>query len=417
MTDVQSSPMTEAGGTTQTADGIFAELMTARGRADPYPTYRRLREIAPVFKSQIGAWVLTGYDDCRAVLRDARLGKDWEGFMVASGRSDWRGHVSLEYGATSLLFANPPEHTRLRGLVSKAFTPRRVDKLRSGMRETIHRLLDPLEENGGGDLLDALAFPLPVTVIGELLGVPPEVRHEFRKRIRASTATLELGVGTHELAEADAATIWMREYFAALLAEKRAHPCDDMLTAMIEAEDGGDSLSNEEIIGMGVLLFGAGFETTTNLIGNGMYALLSNPQQLKLLRDEPERMGDAIEELLRYDCSIQISGRAALEDVLFGDHLFAAGDSVLTILGAANRDPDRYRDPETLDITRQEIEPLSFGSGIHFCLGASLARAEGYEALRALLERFSTIELTETPVYRDQLGFRGLESLRIRCRR
>ncbi len=401
----------------ETADTIFAELMTPAGHADPYPIYRRLRETAPVFKSSIGAWVVTGYEDCRAVLRDARLGKDWEGFMAASGRSDWRGHTSLEYGATSLLFANPPEHTRLRGLVSKAFTPRMVEKLRAGMRAMIDGLLDPLEQNGGGDLLDALAFPLPVTVIGELLGIPVGDRHEFRHRIRVSTATLEIGVTTEQLAEADEAAVWMRDYFADLVAEKRAHPADDMLTAMIDTEEAGDRLTDEEIIGMGLVLFGAGFETTTNLIGNGVYALLDNPDQLQILRDNPRCLKNAVEELLRYDCSIQITGRAAFEDIEFGGQGFAAGDSVLTILGAANRDPARFANPDRLDVTRNEVEPLSFGSGVHFCLGASLARAEGYEALSALLERFSTIELAETPRYRDQLGFRGLESLPIRCRR
>jgi cytochrome P450 len=398
------------------ADTLLAELMAPAGTADPYPIYDRMREAAPVFKSALGPWILTRYDDCRAVLRDARYGKDWQGFMANSGIEDWRDHPSTAYGETSLLFANPPEHTRLRGLVSKAFTPRTVDRLRASMRQIIDALLDPLAEAGGGDLLDALAFPLPVTVIGQLLGVPAADRMEFRDRVRLNTATLELGVTHAQIALADEAAIWMVDYFEGLVAEKRARPAQDLLSGMIEVEVDGDKLSDQEIVGMGLLLFGAGFETTTNLIGNGVLALLRNPDQLAWLREHPGGIAGTVEELLRYDASIQVSGRAALEDAELAGHTVAEGDAVLTILGAANRDPERYPHPHRLDLTRRDIEPLSFGSGIHFCLGASLARAEGDEALRALLGRFGEIELADEPRFRHQLGFRGLESLPVRCR-
>ena len=394
----------------------FNALMSPGGRADPYPMYHRLREVAPVYKSEIGPWVLTRYDHCYKILRDSRLGKDWNGFMMASGLDDWREHDSLAYGETSMLFANPPEHTRLRRLVSKAFSPRRVERLRTRMRDVIDRLLAPLEEAGGGDLLDALAFPLPVTVIGELLGVPEQDRLQFREPVRTNTVTLEIGVTREQVAIADEGAKWLRAYFADLIEEKRARPGDDMLSALIAAEEDGDKLDDEEIMRVGLLLFGAGFETTSNLIGNGVYALLSNPDQLALLREDAGLIPGAVEELLRYDASIQVSGRAAFERVDLDGHTIEPGDSVMTILGAANRDPARYEDPDRLDITRTNSEPLSFGSGIHYCLGASLARAEGDEALRALLSRFSTIELREQPRYRDQLGFRGLESLEIDCR-
>jgi cytochrome P450 len=398
------------------AEKLLAELMTPAGRADPYPIYDRMREAAPIFKSTLGPWILTRYNDCRAVLRDPRYGKDWEGFMASSGIEDWRDHPSTAYGETSLLFANPPEHTRLRGLVSKAFTPRMVDRLRTSMRRIIDELLDPLAEAGEGDLLDALAFPLPVTVIGELLGVPTGDRMQFRERVRLNTATLELGVTRAQIALADDAAAWMTDYFQDLVAEKRLRPGEDMLSGMIEVELDGDRLDDREIVGMGLLLFGAGFETTTNLIGNGVLALLRSPLQLAWLRQHPDSMAGAVEELLRYDASIQVSGRSAFEGTELGGHTIAAGEAVLTILGAANRDPGRYRDPHRLDLTRRDIEPLSFGSGIHFCLGASLARAEGEEALSALLGRFADIELAGEARFRDQLGFRGLESLPIRCR-
>lgn len=396
-------------------NAILAELMSPSGRADPYPLYRRLREEAPIFKSMLGPWVLTRYDDCRAALRDPRFGKDWADFMMSAGMDDWPEHDSLAYGGSSLLFSNPPQHTRLRGLVSKAFTPRRVDRLRESMREVLETLLEPLAEAGGGDLMNALAFPLPVTVIGELLGVPVEDRDEFRDRVRANTVTLEFGLTREQVAVADVAARWMIDYFADLIAEKRRRPADDMLSAMAEAEIDGDRLSDREIADMGLLLFAAGFETTTNLIGNGMYALLEHPDQLNQLRTDPDAMPGAVEELLRYDASIQISGRTALVETEVAGVAIPVGESVLTMLGAANRDPVRYEDPDRLDIRRTDIEPLSFGSGIHFCLGAALARAEADETLRALLARFGTIELVETPRFRDQLGFRGLESLPIRC--
>jgi len=398
------------------ANALMAELMTSTGRADPYPIYHRMREIAPIFRSELGPWVLTRYDDCRAVLRDPRYGKDWAGFMQASGLDDWRDHDALAYGETSLLFANPPMHTRLRGLVSKAFTPRVVERLRASMRTTIARLLEPFTEAGGGDLLDALAFPLPVTVIGELLGVPAADRMLFREPVRLNTASLEIGVTREQVEKADPAARWMQQYFYDLIADKRAHPGDDLLSGMIEVEIDGDRLSDQEIVRMGLLLFGAGFETTTNLIGNGTLALLCHPDQLALLRADPERMPAAVEELLRYDASIQLSGRAALEDLELCGRAIGRGDAVVTVLGAANRDPARYVDPDRLDVTRRDVEPLSFGSGIHYCLGASLARAEADEALRALLARFATIDLADQPRFRDQLGFRGLESLPVRCR-
>lgn len=389
--------------------------MSPAGALDPYPHYARLRDAAPVFKSSIGMWVLTRYDDCRTVLRDARMGKDWPGFMAASGIDDWREHVSVSDGEHSLLFANPPEHTRLRRLVSKAFSPRQVERLRASMRDRIDTLLDKLALDGGGDLLDDLAFPLPVGVIGQLLGVPEQDWNGFRAAVRAGTATLEIGVTHEQIAAADEAIAWMGDYFLELIAEKRARPDDAMISGMLAVEENGDRLSDEEIVRMAGLLFGAGFETTTNLIGNGMHALLRNPEQLQILRGDRSLVEGAVEELLRYDASIQISGRTAFEDIEIAGRTIRAGETAATLLGAANRDPARYDDPDRLDVTRTEIEPLSFGSGIHFCLGASLARAEGQEALGALLDRFASIELAEEPSFRAQLGFRGLESLRVRC--
>jgi cytochrome P450 len=399
-----------------TADAAFLTLIAdADVRRNPYPTLHRVRSAAPVLSSSLGMWVLTRYEDCHSVLRDPRCGKDWPGMMTRTGFDDWRQHPSLAYGETDLLFANPPQHTRLRRLVAKAFTPRTVEKLKPRIAATVDVLLEPLAEAGGGDLLDMLAFPLPVTVIGDLLGVPECDRAPFRDAVRANTRTLEMNVTREDVEAADTAATWMVEYFTALLAEKRRHPADDMMSAMALAEEGGDRLTDEEIVGMSLLLFAAGFETTTNLIGNGMHHLLANPDQLALLRDDPSLLANGVEELVRYDGSILLSGRAAFEDIEVAGHRIEAGAGIVTILGAANRDPARYEDPDRLDVRRRAIEPLSFGSGIHYCLGANLARGEAILAIGKLLDRFPRIESAGRAEFRDQFVFRGLESLPVAC--
>jgi cytochrome P450 len=403
-----------SGHDTAAADAVFLTLVSdAAVRRDPYPTLHEIRRLAPVLRSSFGSWILTRYDDCFAVLRDPRCGKNWEGLMRQAGIDDWRDHVSLGYGERSLLFANPPQHTRLRRLVAKAFTPRTVERLKPRMAETIDRLLDPIAEAKGGDLLDLLAFPLPVTVIGELLGVPDSDRAPFRDAVRLNTRTLEMNMTREDVEAADVAAQWMVDYFTDLLADKRRRPADDMLSAMALAEEGGDRLTDEEIIQMSLLLFGAGFETTTNLIGNGAFHLMEHPDQLRLLREDASLLPNAVEELARYDGSILLSGRSAFEDIEVAGVRIPAGAGVVTLLGAANRDPAKFDEPDRLDVKRPGVEPLSFGSGIHFCLGASLARAEACLVFAQLLARFPVLELAEEPRFRDQFVFRGLESLRV----
>lgn len=399
------------------ADAAFlAMMMDPALRRDPYPTLHEVRRLAPVLESAAGVWVLTRFDDCHAMLRHPLGGKDWPGIMLRAGLDDWREHPSLAWGEVSLLFANPPQHTRLRRLVAKTFTPRTVERLKPAMAAMVDRLLDDFAEAGGGDLMDALAFPLPVNVIGDLLGVPEADRAPFRDAVRAGTRTLELTVTREDVAIADTATEWMQDYFHRLLAEKRRRPADDMLSAMAVAEDGGDRLRDDEIVEMGLLLFSAGFETTTNLIGNGTCHLLRHGDQLSRLREDPSLLANAVEEMLRYDGSILLSGRSTNGDIEVAGHRIPAGANVLTLLGAANRDPAKYEDPDRFDVGRRGVEPLSFGSGIHYCLGASLARAEAALATGRLLERFPSIEFDEEPAFRDTFVFRGLESLRLRVR-
>ncbi|HYX44823.1 MAG TPA: cytochrome P450 [Acidimicrobiales bacterium] len=399
------------------ADTLLVELVaTPEGRADPYSRYAALRAHAPVHHSAIGFWVLTRYDDCQQLLRDPRVGKDFSNAADALGLGEEQRaeQAAFRNDHSNMLFADPPDHTRLRGLATRAFTPRTVEALRPSIVTLVDELLDGFGD-GEVDVMDTLAFPLPVTVIGEMLGVPAEDRPRFRPLVRASTAVLELAITPEALAEATAASNTMEEYFRDLVAERRARPRDDLLTQLIEAEDKGDQLSEYELISTAILLFAAGFETTTHLIGNGVLALLRNPEQLDRLRHDRGLLRSAVEELLRYDSPVQITARTAYEEIEIGGYSVEPGSAVLALLGAANRDPQRFRDPDRLDVGRSEGGPLSFGSGIHYCLGAALARLEFAIVLDRLLDRFPTWELVGGPPrHRDSLTLRGLVDLRVR---
>jgi cytochrome P450 len=397
-------------------DALLLELIaTPEGRADPYPRYAALRERAPVHRSAFGVWTLTDYDDCQLLLRHPGVGKDFSSAMNSLGLSDADREAQDRFrnDRSNMLVTDPPDHTRLRGLVTRAFTPRTVEKLRPRIVTLVDELLDAF---GGGEteVMDALAFPLPVTVIGDMLGVPAEDRPLLRPLVRSVTAILELAVSPEALAEAADADAQLGRYFAALVAERRAHPRDDLLTKLIEAEDEGDQLTDHELISTVILLFAAGFETTTHLIGNGLLALLRHPGELARLRADRSLVRTAVEELLRYDSPVQIAARTTYEPLNLGGQTIPSGNLVLAMLGAANRDPSRFTDPERLDVGRDQGPPLSFGGGIHFCLGAALARLEGQIVLDQLLDRFARMELVGgPPTVRDSLTLRGLVDLRV----
>ena len=404
--------------TVSTADGdaLLAELVaTPEGRADPYPRYARLRALAPVHRSMFGFWALTGYDDCQQLLRLSGVGKDFSGAARSMGLTEAEAEQQARFRSdhSNMLLADPPDHTRLRGLVTRAFTPRTIEKLRPRVLALVDELLDGFGA-GEVDFMDALAFPLPVTVIGEMVGVPVEDRARMRPLVRAVTAVLELAVTPDAMAAAIEADARLTEYFAGLVAERRARPQEDLLTLLIEAEDKGDQLSERELISTAILLFAAGFETTTHLLGNGLLALLRNPEQLVRLRADRTLVRSAVEELLRYDSPVQLAARTAYEDLSIGGHDIPRGSVVLALLGAANRDPSRFTDPDRLDVARTEGAPISFGGGIHFCLGAALARMEAQIVFERLLARFGTIELIDDrPTHRDSLTLRGLVDLRV----
>ena len=397
-------------------DALLLELIaTPEGRADPYPRYAALRERAPVHRSAFGIWTLTDYEDCQLLLRHPGVGKDFSSAMNSLGLSDADREAQDRFrnDRSNMLVTDPPDHTRLRGLVTRAFTPRTVEKLRPRIVTLVDELLDTFDP-GEVEVMDALAFPLPVTVIGDMLGVPVEDRPLLRPLVRSVTAILELAVSPEALAEAADADAKLGAYFADLVADRRAHPRDDLLTKLIEAEDKGDQLTEHELISTVILLFAAGFETTTHLIGNGLLALLRNPGELARLRADRSLVRSGVEELLRYDSPVQIAARTTYEELSVGGQTIPSGNLVLAMLGAANRDPARFRDPERLDVGRDEGAPMSFGGGIHFCLGAALARLEGQIVLDRLLDRFETMELVGgPPTVRDSLTLRGLTDLRV----
>jgi cytochrome P450 len=396
------------------SDEILFNPLLPEFHADPYPFYKRLREEDPVHQSPMGFWVLTRYEDCVTALRDQRFGREGFAELLSAVYGDGTEPGTLP---RSMLFRDPPDHTRLRALVSKAFTPKVIEQMRGHIQEIVDRLLGAVQGKGEMDVIADLAYPLPVTVICEMLGVPLS-DHESIKHWSADIARSLDAIGLPSDVEiVDRGRIARREigdYFRRLVPKRRANPQNDLLTGLIAAEEQGDKLSEGEVIAMCVLLFIAGHETTVNLIGNGLLALLRHPEQLAVLRQNPTMVPAAVEELLRYDSPVQRTARVTNADVEIGGKQIAKGAMVVTAIGAANRDPAQFTDPDRLDITRKDVRHVSFGFGIHFCLGAPLARVEGQIALGTLLQRMPRLALGEsTPAWRESSVLRGLKRLRV----
>ncbi|HTY78248.1 MAG TPA: cytochrome P450 [Candidatus Bathyarchaeia archaeon] len=393
-----------------TADPVEFNPLSPETIEDPYPLYQRLRADAPVHRSPLGMWVLSRYDDVAMFLRDPRFGR--RGFQeVISTRF---GHPGF---GRSMLLQDPPDHTRLRTLVSKAFTPRVVEGLRGQIQSLVDGLLDGMAARGEADLIAELAYPLPVSVISTMLGVPVEDRGRFRAWSSDIARSIEaLIVSDPEIvARGNAAGRAVTEYFQDLLAERRRHPRADLLSGLIAVEEAGDQLSTEELLATIVLLFLAGHETTTNLIGNGVLALLRHPAELRRLREDPALIGPAVEELLRFESPVQRVSRIVYEDVTIEGCTIPGGSLVMGLLGAANRDPAHFPQPERLDLGRQDNRHLAFGWGIHFCLGAPLARLEGQIAIGTLLARLPALALaTERVQWRQTFTLRALAALPVR---
>jgi pimeloyl-[acyl-carrier protein] synthase len=383
-------------------------------RADPYPVYRRLREEDPVHRSPLGLWILSRYADIEPRLRDPNFSNDIRnasGLPLAAQREGIEERI--ERRSKVMLFVDPPDHTRLRGLVNKAFTPRTVEALRPRAQQIVDDLLGRVEGDGGMDLIADLAYPLPVIVIAEMLGVPPGDRDVFHKWSTDLARSLDPLLPPELLDVIERSADEFTEYFGTLIAQRRVDPGEDLLSALVAAEQSGDRLSEEELVSTCILLLVAGHETTMNLIGNGMLALLRHPGELARLRDEPSLVPNAIEELLRYDGTVQMTGRTAKAPFDIAGNTIEPGEICILLLGSANRDPERFHDPERVDVTRRDIKHLAFGGGAHYCLGAPLARVEAQIAFTEILKRLpESLRLaTDEPEWRDNIVLRGMKSL------
>jgi cytochrome P450 len=400
------------------------ELFTWEFASDPYPAYAWLREHSPVhwtkLPSGVEAWLVTRYTDARQALADGRLSKNPDHHAEdAQGKS--RTGIPGERSAnlmTHLLNIDPPDHTRLRRLVSKAFTPRRVAEFTPRVQELTDTLIDRFAPNGEADLIHDFAFPLPIHAICDLLGVPREDQDDFR-----DWAGMMIRHGGGPRGGVARSVKKIRGYLAELIHRKRGDLGEDLISDLIRASDHGEHLTENEAAAMCFVLLFAGFETTINLIGNGTYALLRNPGQRRLLQESIERgetglLDTGIEELLRYDGPVELATwRFATEPLTIGGQHIATGDPVLVVLAAADRDSDRFPEPDALDLARRDNQHLGYGHGIHYCLGAPLARLEGRTALETLLRRLPDLELAADPAdlrWRGGLIMRGLRDLPVR---
>jgi cytochrome P450 len=383
--------------------------------ANPYPFYCRLRETDPMHLTPLGFHLVSRHADVTAILRDKRCGKDFVGRTTRRCGPQILDEPVYRSMRHWMLQLDPPDHGRLRSLVVRAFTARRMDDMRPRIQQIVDEIIDRVEPQGGMDLIADFAFRLPVTVICEMLGIPEMDREVFFTGVRADGRLLDLApLSRAEIDEQNSYNLAMAEYFRDLIDLRRREPGNDLTTHLVRVEENGSNLTNEELTANLILLFGAGHETTVNLIGNGLLALHRNPDQLQLLRRDVSLAANAIEELLRYDSSVQATGRTALEHIDdIGGVSVEKGQSVICLLGSANRDPEVYADPDRLDITRHDVRPLSFGGGIHYCLGAQLARIEGEIAIATLLRRLPDLRLdnVDRPDWRQTFVLRGLNKL------
>lgn len=379
-------------------------------RIDPYPWYRRIREAEPVHQSLAGYWFVSAFAEADSVLRDRRFGRDFSQFLdVQMGGGQLRDLFN-----SFLFFMDPPSHTRLRTLVAGAFTRDSVRRLRPNIEAITEALIAAARAKASMDVILDLAEPLPIQVICELLGLPESDRKLIHGWSRDLSAALEFVLTPEIVDKASAAALEATAYFRELISDRRRRPQDALIDRLIAVEIDGETLTEREIIGTSIFLFGAGHETTTCLIGNAVLALLDHPAEREKLLEDPSLAPRAVEEFLRFDSPVQMTGRIAREDVTLGGRMIAAGNVVIVVLGAANRDPARFQDPDRLDIIRPNNTSLSFGGGIHFCLGSMLARAEAEIAIPALLRTFPKLRLrSDTVSWRTTLVLRGATSLPI----
>ena len=393
------------------------DISSAAFKANPHPFYAQLRKEAPVHRVTLGdkrpAWLVTRYDDVVTVLKDDRFAKDRRMVLTPEqmAKEPWIPKM-LRPIERNMLDTDAPEHTRLRGLVHLAFTPRLVENMRARIQRLTDELLDAVQPRGRMDLIRDYALPIPTTVISEMLGVPVRDRHKFHRWSSAIVTTVPSRWG---ILKAIPALVLFLRYIRKLVKLRRAAPKDDLVSALVAAHDAGDRLTEDELLAMVSLLLIAGHETTVNLIGNGMLALMENPEQMERLRADPGLIKPAVEELLRYDGPLETATeRFAREDVTLSGVTIPRGEMVFAVVASANRDEGQFKDPDALDLTREPNRHLAFGQGVHFCLGAPLARLEGQIAINSLLRRIPELRLgvpSQALRRRPGLVLHGLKSL------
>jgi cytochrome P450 len=398
---------------------MMLDILDPATLQDPYPLYRLLYARDPVLWVEglfgLGAWVVTSHAVASSVLRDKSFGKDGSQVLPLEKlrQIPAQNETVMERRRNNMLFCDPPTHTRLRGLVAQTFTPRTVERLRPRIAAITEQLLDRLAGRRDFDLLDALAFPLPVIVIAELLGVPPEDRDRFKAWSTVLTRAINPAATDADFQAIQRVLPELDGYLSIVIDDRRRHPRFDLISELVLAHEAGDRLSMEELLATCRLILSAGHETTVNLIGNGVLALLRDRAQRERLAADAALLPNAVDELLRYDSPVQMTLRFAFADTQLADHAIKRGDLVLVLVGAANRDPAQFPDGEVLELGRANAHThLGFGAGIHYCLGATLARIEAEQAIGALLQRFPSLALGATPLrYRPSLVLRGLEAL------
>lgn len=394
---------------------LLLQLLDPSNRANPYPAYDQIRERGPLQLPGMTLNVFSSYQDCDEVLRHPSSASD-RLKSTAAQREIANGAEPRPAGPPGFLFLDPPDHTRLRRLVSKAFVPKVVKALEPEITALVDGLLDNVEKQGSFDVIEDLAHPLPVAVICRLLGVPLADEPEFSRASGLLAAALDpitsfTGEAHDGFEDMLAAGAWLRGYLRELITRRRSDPGDDLMSALIGVEESGDQLAEEEIVATCTLLLIAGHETTVNLIANAILAMLRNPPQWKALGAEPQRVSAVVEETLRYDPPVQLMGRIAADDMTIGDTLVPKGDVMMLLLAAAHHDPAAFDRPDEFDPDRDNIRHLGFGKGPHFCIGAPLARLEAAVALTAVTARFPHARLAGEPQYKPNLTLRGMSSL------
>jgi cytochrome P450 len=389
-------------------------LFSPEGLADPFSRYHRLRESVPVHRSPMGTWVLTRYDDVDKFLRSRQVNKDIYTWMAGRFSGEWEQHQALRKLAANLLWKNAPEHNRLRRIVNRAFTADRLEEHRTFIERRFNELFEPLAEAGEGDVCNDVCFPLALSVVAGLIGVPQDEAPQLRDWIRDFQRVFEVGMTASELRKADAAAKCLDDYFGDLVRQKQRQRGDDLVSTLLDTEDEGERLDFDELVQMCHMIVAAGSETTTFFMTNGIRLFAEHPDQADLVRADPSLLEQAREEVLRHAPSAHMIPRTTVEPVEVGGVTIPGGARVMVLIAAANRDPAHFTDPDRFDVTRKGSAPMSYGLGAHFCLGWRLANLQAEIVFPAILNRFSSLEITKPLRARARVAFPQLEDLCIR---